>query len=195
MRPIIILLILIGIPAFYIFLIIKRNKKEKKQTLASANKIIHYDENIKNLQENNDLMFITDITKSGKITKYSNLIVIIFVLLLLLFGAFLTVSKDASPNITQSDANMKLGVAIFITLFYSIIFYSIFQPVKKMYSRFLNYSKGKIHSTQFRKYLKTCTRNSMILSIFFVPLSFGIFAILMIPQYTLQSKLKKIKLQ
>ena len=187
----IILGLLVGLPA-YLILKVQKSNKEEKQLLSNFEINTIGDESITNGTVDEDLM--KKIEKYGNISDKANLILyIITFIFLAVCSAISTVNNRTSYKL--DDTAYLLGTILGGTirfLFYISIFTLMFNPIRRLYKRYRLFSNGSIDAVTFKKFKKRSKVWTIILSIICIPLSLGIFGLLLIPHYIFSSNLKKI---
>ncbi|AZA82229.1 hypothetical protein C1637_09635 [Chryseobacterium lactis] len=189
-QHLVIVFIILGIPTLIIYLIIKSRNNDKKLMLTSEVNTIGTDNPTLNIDEETN----TNLEKYGKISEKSNLFLYILTFTFLLFFTMVyTINKRGNYDLTDGAYLAGTILAGLITFgFYITIFTLLFNPIRKLYKRYLQFSEGTIDAPAFKKFKNRSRTNTVILSIICIPLSFGVFGLLMIPHYKFLSNLNKL---
>jgi len=191
-QHLIILIIILGIPALLIYFLVKSRQQDKKLILNGE---------ISSIGANNTFSSLDEPTrqkleKFGKMSEKTNLILFILTFVFLaLFTTVYTINDRSTLELTDKAYLVGAILAGLTTfLFYISIFTLMFSPIRKLYKRYLMYNQGSIDNYTFKKFKSRSRTWTIILSIIFIPLSFGIFGLLMIPHYIFSSTLNKTKI-
>lgn len=188
----ILLSILVGIPIFLIYSVRKSKKDETRllsnrqiDTIGNEKLVFKIDEDTKEKLE-----------KYGVLSEKTNLILYILTFIFLaIYTTFYILNNRNQERLTDSVYLIGSVVAIIITfVFYIFIFTLLFNPIRRLYRRYLLFTQGIINAVTFKKYRNRSKTWTIILSVICIPLSFGIFGLLMIPHYIFSSNVNKLKL-
>jgi hypothetical protein len=190
-QHLIIVFILIGVPALIIYLIAKSRNQENRITSNSSINSIGTDSTTLSIDEETSV----NLEKYGKMSEKSNLSLYILTFTFLLFYTMVYTFNSRS-NYDLNDGAYLTGTILagLITFgFYISIFTLLFNPIRRLYKRYLQFSEGSIDTIAFKKLKNRSRTSTIILSIICIPLSFGVFGLLMIPHYKFSSNLNKLK--
>lgn len=188
----ILLFILLGIPIFLIYSARKSKKDENRflsnsqiDTIGNEKLVFNVDEKTKEKLE-----------KYGGLSEKTNLILYILTFIFLaIYTTFYILNNRNQDRLTDNVYLIGSIVAIIITfVFYISIFTLLFNPIRRLYRRYLLFTQGTINAVTFKKYKNRSKTWTIILSVICIPLSFGIFGLLMIPHYIFLTSLNRIKL-
>lgn len=190
-QHLIIVFIILGVPTLIIYLIIKSRNQENKiisnsniNSIGSDNPTLAIDEQIS-----------TNLDKYGKMSEKSNLFLYIMTFTFLMFITMVyTINNRSNYDLTDTAylVGTILGGLITFGLYISI-FTLLFNPIRRLYKRYLLFSQGTIDAQTFKKFKSRSRTSTIILSIICIPLSFGVFGLLMIPHYKFSANLNKLK--
>lgn len=180
----VIILFIISLPIY--FLVKSKKNNDEKVSIDEINNL--GSENLRYFDER----YKQKLERNGKISEKTNLITyILTVLFLIIYTIFYTLKNRSFENLNDSAYLVGTILAIIITsTFYISIFTLLFNPIRKLYKRFIQYNDGIVSNLTFKKYIKRSMMCSIILSVFTI----GIFGLFLIPHYIFLSDLKKIKL-
>ncbi|MEG1590586.1 hypothetical protein [Chryseobacterium sp.] len=190
-QHLIILIIILGIPALLVYFLVKSRQQDKKLILNGEISNI----GAKNTSSSLDEPTRQKLEKFGKMSEKTNLILFILTFIFLaLFTTLYTINSRSILEVTDGAYLVGAILAGLTTfLFYISIFTLMFNPIRKLYKRYLMYNQGSIDEYTFNKFKSRSKIWTIILSIICIPLSFGIFGLLMIPHYIFSSTLNKVK--
>lgn len=200
----IILGLLVGLPTYLILKVQKSNKKEK-QLLSNLeiNDIGTEEQFSLNLDEATE----KKLKKYGSISQKLNILIYISVLLMLAFLSLLSSSKNIQSNSEGAEMFGAIIGAITGFIILATLFTFMFNPIKRLYKRYLLFSTGSIDYITFTKYKSSSKLWTIIFSIISILLvnSIGmiispmysllgvfVFILVMLPHYIFSSTLKKI---
>lgn len=191
LKILLVLLVLLGIPVLIINSIIKSRNKENKLISNSNINSMGTDSTTLSIDEETQV----NLEKYGKMSEKSNLFIYIMTFSFLMFFT-MVYTINSRDNYDLTDTAYLVGTILggLITFgFYISIFTLLFNPIRRLYKRYLQFSEGTIDVITFKKFKSRSRTNTIILSIICIPLSFGVFGLLMIPHYKFSSNLNKIK--
>jgi len=202
----IILGLLVALPAYLILKVQKSNRKEE-QLLSNLkiNDIGTEEQFSLNLDEDTE----KKLKKYGSISQKLNLLIYISALLILAFLSLISSSKNIQNNSGGAEMFGAVIGAIVAFIILGVPFTLMFNPIKKLYKRYLLFSTGSIDYLTFTKFKKSSKIWTVIFSIIsvlilnsigylisespiFSLLGIALFILLMLPHYIFSSNLKKI---
>jgi len=189
-QHLIIVFIILGVPTLIIYLIIKSRSNDKKLIMTSDINTIGTDNQVLNINEETS----NNLEKYGKMSEKSNLFLYILTFTFLLFFTIVyTINNRSNYDLTDGAYLAGTILAGLTTFgFYITIFTLLFNPIRKLYKRYLQFSEGTIDISAFKKFKSRSRTSTIILSVICIPLSFGVFGLLMIPHYKFSSNLNKL---
>jgi hypothetical protein len=190
-QHLVIVFIILGVPTLIIYLIIKSRNNENKLILTSDINTIGADNPTLNIDEETNV----NLEKYGKMSEKANLFLYILTITFLLFFTMVyTINNRGNYDLTDGAYLAGTILAGLTTFgFYITIFTLLFNPIRRLYKRYVLFSQGTIDAPTFKKFKSRSRTSTIILTIICIPLSFGVFGLLMIPHYKFSSNLNKLK--
>lgn len=178
--------IIIVIPVTGIYLMIKSRKNFKESS---------YIEDIENIGKESP--FITDdkykqkLKSIGAFSERVNLVTyVLFSLLLTIYTVIYILGNRDTDKLDDGAYLIGAIIAIITTLiFFITIFTLLFNPIKRLNKRYIQYTKGLIDKSKFKKSVSKSKVTSIILTV----ISFGILGIFLVPHFIFLSKLNKVQ--
>lgn len=202
----IILGLLVGLPTY---LILKAQKSNRKEEQLLSNLEINDIGTEEQFRLNLDEATEKKLKKYGSISQKLNLLIYISALLILAFLSLLSSSKNIQNNSGGAEMFVAVIGAVVAFIILGALFTLMFNPIKKLYKRYLLFSAGSIDYLTFTKFKKSNKIWTIIFSIISVLIlnsigylisespiyslmGIGLFILVMLPHYIFSSNLKKI---
>lgn len=201
---VVIIFVILGLPIYFIIKALKSSKK-KEQLLSQIeiNNLGSEEPPRREIAEE----ILKKLEKYGSISQKLNLLIYISVLLMLAFLSLLSSSKNIQGNSGVAEMFGAVIGAIIGFIILAALFTLMFNPIRRLYKRYLLFLTGSIDHIAFNKYKNSNKVWTIVFSIISVLLVnsigmiispiysiFGIivFILLMLPHYIFSSILKKV---